>query len=177
MNSIAAMPAAGFALERVYARSLHFEGVPESQVESAPELGEFNFGWDWSFVSPTAFDVTIIVNLEPARERPERVRASIAGIFQVTGDVPSVDLTRFAKLHAPAILMPFAREMIASLTGRGLFDALYIPPINMVAVMENMQGDSTTGVRQIKEGHPFARAFGFVEQAAPALHKISQEER
>jgi preprotein translocase subunit SecB len=157
MTNSDVLPLAGFALAKVYAGELSFKGVPSNSAAAVAEA-TISFGWDWSFRSATEFDVSVSLRVEPSTQRPEEVFASLTGIFRKEGQT-SVPLQRFAQLHAPAILMPFVREAVSSLTSRGLGGAYIFPPVNVLAMMTTLDAKDTTGARQIRDGHEFAQAF------------------
>ncbi len=70
----------------------------------------------------------------------EVLSAAVEGHFSVVGDQkPTVEIGDFSKTQAPAILMPFLREAIASATSKTRFGQILIPPINVVALSQDMQ--------------------------------------
>ena len=66
---------------------------------------------------------------------PMTLKFSLVGIFR-TGDNPNLDLESFATLQGPALLVPFAREVIANITSRSPLPALIIPPLNVLAMLK-----------------------------------------
>ncbi|MCH8254505.1 MAG: protein-export chaperone SecB [Gemmatimonadetes bacterium] len=52
-------------------------------------------------------------------------------------------LKGFVKHQAPAILMPYLRQAISAGTALSRFGQLLIPPINVVAVLEDMEKAET----------------------------------
>lgn len=164
MSNQEPLPLTGFALAKVYAGELTFKGVPVNDSAMSDDSA-LTIGWDWSFRSATEFDVTVSLRIEPSKPRPEQALASLTGIFRKQGE-SSVTLQRFVQFHAPAILLPFVREAIASLTGRGLGDSYVLPPINVLTMMRNMEAAEATGMKQIREGHEYAAAFGEVAAEA-----------
>ncbi|PCH51895.1 MAG: protein-export chaperone SecB [Cellvibrionales bacterium] len=65
-----------------------------------------------------------------------------AGIFLVTGVEPK-QLAQILNTHCPAILFPYARELIDSLVVRGTFPALMLPPVNFEAIFQNAVMEKT----------------------------------
>lgn len=81
--------------------------------------------------------------------------AAVEGQFSVAeGQTPTVNLEGFAKLQAPAILMPFVREAIAMLTRGSRFGSVLLPPINVVAVVEEMEKQRSEQPALVNEGKP-----------------------
>lgn len=151
-------PLSGYILQQVYANNLEFIGVPADDLKA--DQPDITVEWDWDTADEGAFRVTLGINVQPSRDRPESVRARLHAVFQCVGEHQSLPLLDFVHDNAPALLVPFVREAIASLTSRGLHGALLLPPVNMVAVMQNMDPMSATGVRQLAERPDLARAFG-----------------
>ncbi len=69
----------------------------------------------------------------------EQIVAAVEGKFSVVGETPTVKLEDFVNRQAPAILMPYLRQAISAGTALSRFGQLLIPPINVVAVLEDMQ--------------------------------------
>lgn len=65
--------------------------------------------------------------------------ATVEGRFVVEGPAVTVEIEEFARTHAPAILMPFARAEIAQATRASRFGQVLLPPINVVAITEAME--------------------------------------
>jgi preprotein translocase subunit SecB len=108
----------------------------------------------------------ITLSVQATRQRPENVNVTMVGIFRPVGEAQTVSFQRFVFDHAPSILMPYAREAISSLTGRGINGSLNLPPINVVALMEDMDPARSTGHEQLLAEPAVARLFG-VEVGLP----------
>lgn len=84
---------------------------------------------------------TLRVKLDPPEDNPEAfqaVMATVEGSFSVHGEA-TVDLPTFSRQQAPAILMPFVREAIATATAKSRFGQMLLPPINVAALTEEME--------------------------------------
>lgn len=73
----------------------------------------------------------------------QTIVAAVEGQFTEVSPKPSVDLAVFAKRQAPAIIMPFVREAIASATAKSRFGQVLLPPINVVALTEALEPDQS----------------------------------
>lgn len=140
------LPTSGYTFERVYTNHQSLRVVPRS--DSLPKDSPLLFGWDWRRLSEGHFEVTVQFGLDPSVERPEEVRVTLSGRFAPEGESQEVPLESFAQFHAPAILMPFVREAVASLTTRGFFGSVLLPPINVQVLMDNKDASAATGARQ-----------------------------
>jgi preprotein translocase subunit SecB len=57
------------------------------------------------------------------------VEVQQAGIFQIAG-IPEKDMPMALEIACPNVLLPFAREAISDLVGKGGFPQLLLAPIN-----------------------------------------------
>jgi preprotein translocase subunit SecB len=148
VSSEKTLPLAGYALEKVFFAEQQLR-VVESEEELSEGDQDMSFAWDWRVREPNLFEVLLGIGLAPTRGRPEEVNVTVCGVFRVLGKATSVGVRDFVRLQGPAILMPFAREAIGSLTGRGLFGQLLLPPINMQVLMEQQDINQATGEKQL----------------------------
>lgn len=141
-----------YAFERVYTnhQSLRVIAPSESLPAEEPAL----FGWDWRMLSDGHFEVTLQFGLDPSVRRPEEIRVTLSGRFSPVGETQEVPIESFVRFHAPAILMPFVREVVSGLTSRGFFGALLLPPINVQSLMERQDVGETTAAKQSAGGGP-----------------------
>lgn len=147
----------GYRLEKVYAvgqeyRLLESEGLSDSEGES-----QVAFGWDWHPIGPRQFEVLVEVSLDPSAERPEEASARLCGVF-TAGASLSMPFKDFLG-NAPAILFPYAREIISSMTGRGPFGAFHVDPLNIKAIIGPVNLKQTDGYRQLFENPAMAGTF------------------
>jgi preprotein translocase subunit SecB len=98
------------------------------------------------------FEVTLQFGLDPSVRRPEEIRVTLSGRFAPTGESQEVPIESFVRFHAPAILMPFVREIVTGLTSRGFFGALLLPPINVQSLMERQDVNEATATKQLAAG-------------------------
>ncbi len=161
MNTTNDVPLSGYNLERVFSHEQHFEGLASHEGLPENTLSNVNFGWDWRVQGDDRFVVVITLTVQPTRQRPESVSVTMAGVFHRVGEEQSVPFDTFVFTHAPSILLPYAREAISSLTGRGLNGALQLPPINVIALMKEMNPQLSTGNEQLLARPDVARRLGW----------------
>ncbi len=64
-------------------------------------------------------------------------KVKMAGIFQKNTEVNEIDMDSFGKVNAPAIIFPFIREHIASISSKAGIPTILLPPINFVKMAES----------------------------------------
>jgi preprotein translocase subunit SecB len=73
-----------------------------------------------------------------ASDKPEDslfiISATIRGLFQEVPGGP-IDLKKFSEINGPAILFPFVREAISSVTAKSPVGAVLLPPVNIGALV------------------------------------------
>ncbi len=66
-----------------------------------------------------------------------------AGQFQEDAEEPNIALLKeFSKKDAPAVLFPYVREYISSLTAKSGISPILLPPINFNTIMVNDENDT-----------------------------------
>ena len=81
---------------------------------------------------------TLSLSLGSLASQFEVLKAAVEGVFSLERSDGTADLKEFGRQQAPAILMPFVRTEIASLTARTRLGQVLLPPINVAAVLEQM---------------------------------------
>lgn len=61
--------------------------------------------------------------------------------FQAEGDISLKQKEDFANINAPAMIYPFIRETIASITAKALVGNILIPPVNFVKLYEDRKAN------------------------------------
>jgi preprotein translocase subunit SecB len=149
VNAQSGLPTIGYALERVYSNDLRLcdKPVPPNQQD---DEGEIAFGWDWRMIEKDRFEVKVILSVEPAGIRDELARVVVVGRFQQVADTPTVELSDFVKRQAPAILMPYARQLISLLTSNSIYGAFFLPPLNLAEMMKDFDASQAQGAKQVR---------------------------
>jgi preprotein translocase subunit SecB len=159
MKTQSEAPTSGFHLLRVVAiHQEHSTVLDEPPSESTRRI---KVEWDWITREDRQFDVFLGVDVQASKDAPESVNIEIVGEFAMRSDVPSLSFQSFVQTAAPAILFPYAREIISSLTGRGPFGAYYLPSINVVRLMKDYDFDSTSGAQQLRDDPRLSAIFGW----------------
>ena len=151
----------GYLVERVYVGYQEYGLLdPEATPTADRRDRGVQFGWDWRPVGHRKFEVIIDLEIEPAVQAPERAKVRLIGLFEAAADEPSISFLNFVKLNASAILFPFAREVISTMTGRGPYGAFHVHPLNLAAMLKDTSIEGTTGWKYLESNPEFAETFG-----------------
>lgn len=74
----------------------------------------------------------------------DRFELELTGIFSIIKGKENLGLEEFAKVNAPALLLPFAREIISSITSKTPLPHLLLPPINVFALSKKSKTRKTS---------------------------------
>jgi len=131
-------------LESVFCQSAVFEQVyPGSTMEHtpiSPESLDLRISLASRAASESTSEVELMVAIEPEEGRqPYRAKVTYLARFRF-GDLPE-GLTQetLIRRNAAAMLLPFVRQTIADLTGRGSAGPVLLPPINVVALLSQSE--------------------------------------
>jgi preprotein translocase subunit SecB len=70
-------------------------------------------------------------------------KVTYGATFEKSGEASLESIDSFVNVNAPAIIFPFIREEIASLTGKSSLGALLIQPVNFIQMYENKKNGKT----------------------------------
>lgn len=134
-------------LERIWIRDAIFRDAVSSNTESieaVKDLGfEITLDVGASFVDNerrALVSLRLTVKPPAALKYFEELSARVEGAFVMANPEDTETLKAFASAQAPVILLPYARQVISSLTAESRLGAVVLPPINMQAVIDAMRG-------------------------------------
>lgn len=116
--------APGIKFERVFLSRLNFE---------LPVVEPDKFQYDVKLESKQKIDGKTLIYALMVKLY-DRFEFEMTGIFTAIEGAENLTLEKFAAVNAPALLMPFAREVISSITSRTPLPHLLLPPINILAL-------------------------------------------
>lgn len=131
--------AAQFALKRIFLKDLSFElpmGAQAFTRQWQPQVNQ-DIGTEVKRVDDEHYEVVLRLTITVAEGENTAylIEVQQAGIFLVTG----LDQGRLAQVlntQCPAILFPYARELVDSVSVRGSFPALMLPPVNFEVLFQ-----------------------------------------
>jgi preprotein translocase subunit SecB len=161
-------PPASDALElvKLYAAEQSYVLTTEDDQEEnlLPEKRPMRVSWDWRIVGAREFQVMFGLSLLAAKDLPEQIRVSYVATFRLLDQPFGMELRRFAKLNAIALMLPHLREAIMSLTSRGFFGPVLIPLMDPAKIAEDIREIETTAGNQYRENPKLAEIFGPMEE-------------
>jgi len=82
-----------------------------------------------------SLEVKITAKVE--KKKQYEIKARFLGIFKVYADDKGLSKKAFSEINAPAIIFPFIREHIASISVKSHLKKILLPPINFQAISKN----------------------------------------
>ena len=95
------------------------------------------------------FELRVDLPQIPARKLPYTFRLVLVGIFDVDEGYPKEKATLLARVNGPSVLYSAAREAIATMTGRGPYPAILLPPVNFLPAA-NMQDKKKGSMKSVQ---------------------------
>ncbi len=135
-----------FNIEKIYIKDISYEApsVPSAFIQAqnaAAEIG-IQLGVEHGTLNPEQgiYEVALTVTATAKREDKNLflVEVKQAGIFRISG-VEGDTLQRVLEISCAYVLLPFVRETINDLVGKGGFPQLLINPINFESMYEQKQ--------------------------------------
>jgi preprotein translocase subunit SecB len=124
-------------LQRVYLKDSSFEAPNSPSIftgEWHPTV-QLNINTSANELGGGAFEAVLSVTVEAKQEDKTAflIEVQQAGLFILQG-LEAGDLQRAVMIFCPQQLYPYAREVVADLSGKGGFPALQLQPVNFEAI-------------------------------------------
>ncbi len=138
-----------FNMEKIYIKDVSYEapGVPMAfQAQNVAAEISVQLGLEHSVLNTEQgiYEAVLTVTASARNEGKNIFLAEVkqAGIFRITG-VEGEPLQRALEVSCAYVLLPFVREVINDLVGKGGFPQLLINPINFESMYEQKQAAQT----------------------------------
>lgn len=137
-------PASLFSLEKLYIKDISFEAPNVPAVFLQEVQPEIDIRLDIShrkLDDGDLFEVVMPVQVTAriGEKTMFHVEVQQAGLFQIQG-VPDENMLPVLEISCPGILLPYAREAVSSIVGKGGFPPLLINPVNFEALFQQRHG-------------------------------------
>lgn len=123
----------GYRILNILLVESHFKRLPTIPKPSEKPLTSLDLKFDHQTESKfITVNVNAVFNIKDKQDDVEpsvTVNVSMIGRFETFGD-PELPLERFAEINAPAMIYPFIREHISSLSLKAGIGQILIPPLN-----------------------------------------------
>lgn len=133
-----------FNLERIYIKDISYESpaVPHVFLEQAAPQLDIHLGVQHTAIQAEQGLHEVVLVVSVAAKQGEKniflVEVQQAGLFRVGGIAGEV-LQRALEVNGAHVLLPFVREVVSDLVGKGGFPQLLINPINFEALYDQKQ--------------------------------------
>lgn len=131
-------------LEKLYVKDISYEAPNAPRVfleQSAPQVGvQLNIAHDRLDANQNVYEVvlTVTVSAKLAEKTVFHVEVQQAGLFHISG-VSDEEMPLVLEIGCPNILLPFVREVVNDLVGKGGFPQLLINPVNFEVLYQQKQ--------------------------------------
>ncbi len=134
----------GIKINQVFLESAAFEHRPDFLTLPADTVVELDTQLSIEFmIDPgDASRGAIRATAFTTDEGLYRFRISVGAIIEQDAANKNFTLDEYIATSSTALLVPFLREAVANITGRGRFGPIWIHPMNVVALMQ--ESDSMT---------------------------------
>ena len=135
---------APFSVERIYVRDISFEAPSAPAVFTEDEKSDLNIqlGIRHRLMDKAAKVHEVVLEVTVKAMSGDKtiflVEVQQAGLFAVP-PAEGETLARILEIDCPHVLLPFARETVNELAGKGGFPQLLITPINFAALYAQKQ--------------------------------------
>lgn len=156
----------GYEILQVYALEQHYEVVaPENreddlEVAGGEEEPPIGVNWDWRILKDREFEVQFGVEMPPTADLGEIIRVRFV-LRAKAGDNVSIPPISFVQAPAIAVLVPYIREAITSMSVRGPIGVRYLNPLNVPALAERFPIEESIGARQLTDDPDLAALYGW----------------
>lgn len=138
-------PEASFSLEKIYIKDFSFEApnTPDIFLEQQQPQIDIKLDIEHSKLGDSdMYEVILPLSVTAKVDDKTYFLAEVhqAGVFQIQG-IPENDVPFILEINCPNILLPYAREVIGSMIGRGGFPPVLINPINFELLYRQRHAD------------------------------------
>jgi preprotein translocase subunit SecB len=121
----------GISFNTVFLKELTFKRTPDlnsSQIS-------INFKSHISFSEDKMQLVYELVCEVEDKKKVFSLSCSMVGVFACINGAENMELSDFSKTNAPALILPYIRELVTTTTIRAGLNPVVFPPINVVSLL------------------------------------------
>ncbi len=150
--------ASSLAIRRLYCAQAVFRHTLVPPQDNPPPPGvnldaRMTLAFEEDADNPERLGVILRLVLEPDPEKnqPYHVDVAYRGDFLLASDLQGLDKKLLSSTNCAAILFPYLRQTVSDLTSRGTNGAIFLPPINVAAMLTGAQDAKGTEGGRIGE--------------------------
>lgn len=83
--------------------------------------------------STTQLDTTVLMKYDG--KNVLELKTTFVGIFSIKTGEENMNMEQYLKIHSPALMFPFIREHIATITQKSGVGPILLPPVNLIALI------------------------------------------
>jgi len=85
-----------------------------------------------------SYNIELCSTLKLIKEDKEvlRLKSKFVGFFSVVKGEENMDIEKYIKNNAAALMFPYVREHISVITAKSGINPIFLPPINLVALLK-----------------------------------------
>ncbi len=130
---------ANFNLKKIYIKDASFESPmsPQSFLQQQPPEVDIQLDISHSKIDAEHQEVILSITVTAKSEEQTVFLCEVqqAGLFQISG-VPEKEMPMVLDIACPNILLPYIRQAIDDLVGKGGFPQMLIHPVNFEALYQ-----------------------------------------
>ena len=124
----------GIYFNKIFLKELSFERKPEMPDSHNIDI---NFGINIS-IAPNKQEMSCELICDVAdTEKLFVLHSSMVGLFSCIEGQNNMELERFAESNAPALMLPYIRELVMTTSVRAGLPPINFPPINVRAMLKD----------------------------------------
>ena len=141
-------PSGEFNIRKVYVKDISFETPhsPDIFTSEWTPNADINLRTEVEPLEPGEFEVTLTITatVTVGERTAFLVEVQQAGIFTIVG-LTQAEMEPVMGAYCPAILYPYAREVVSDLVVRGGFPPFVLAPVNFEALYEHQHSTAAAG--------------------------------
>lgn len=84
----------------------------------------------------SSVEMTVDINLATEEKEVFKLSAKFVGFFSIMKDHENMDMQDYLENNAPALMFPYIREQISTVSQRAGIKPILLPPLNVIALIK-----------------------------------------
>ncbi|MBL0300572.1 MAG: protein-export chaperone SecB [Cytophagaceae bacterium] len=136
-----------YIFENVILLESNFKRVSEVNYTSPEFDNKLDINIDENINGNQLFvELSVVIKTGVGEKIDVDMSVIMLGHFTKNPEINQIPIEKFARVNAPAIIFPFVREHIASVSSKAGIPTILLPPINFVKMAEEEENKATEKV-------------------------------